>query len=155
MHISKNTHTHSFRSNSIKALAWLSTVRRVLSDPAYRAWFLPFNASILNGTATPHVPMCDAGFSPPRCSPLYHDQSQSPAVNGTDGKCAPPGCDAGPGVPSGEYLFDVRAWNVSVRGQTLFEWYVDDYFFGANGLGSDDIAGFYVDVRACDRLVDD
>ncbi len=42
----------------------------------------------------------------------------------------------------------MRAWNVSVKGQTLFKWYVDDYFFGANGLGNGDIAGFYVDVSA-------
>jgi hypothetical protein len=131
--------------NSIKALAWYSTVREKLEDPDYSPWFMPFNASILNGTAQAHVPVCDTAFSPPKCSDLYHDQSQSPSpIPGGDGLCPPSGCDSG-SVPSGEYLFDFRSWNVSVRGQTLGEWYLEEYFFGPTGLGNPSIAGLYVD----------
>eukprot|EP01052_Picozoa_sp_SAG31_P006615 SAG31_NODE_306_length_17979_cov_7.825447_2_plen_204_part_00 len=55
-------------------------------------------------------------------------------------------CDVGPGLPAGEYLFDFRAANVSVEGQTFVEWFVEDYFFNAvDGADNDVVAGFYID----------
>ena len=69
------------------------------------------------------VPVCDTNFDPPKCSNLYHDQTQTPGYPAGDGVCAAPGCDVG-SVPVGEYLFDPRAANVSVNGQTFIEWYV-------------------------------
>ena len=42
-------------------------------------------------------------------------------------------------------MFDFRAANVTVRGQTMVDWYTDDYFFGATALGHPRIAGLYVD----------
>lgn len=45
----------------------------------------------------------------------------------------------------GEYLFDFRAVNESVNGQTFLEWYIDDYFFSPTGAGNPLVKGFYVD----------
>ena len=72
------------------------------------------------------VPVCDTNFDPPRCSQLYHDQTQTPGYPDGDGVCAAPGCDVGD-VPIGEYLFDPRAANVSVNGQTFIQWWIDEY----------------------------
>ena len=57
--------------NSIKALPWFTSVRTILNDPAYAAWFIPFKkgGSFPNGTW--HVPACDANYKPPLCSQLY------------------------------------------------------------------------------------
>ena len=41
-------------------------------------------------------------------------------------------------VPAGEYLFDFRAANVSVKGQTFVEWFVEEYGLGASGYYIDD-----------------
>ena len=48
-------------------------------------------------------------------------------------------------VPVGEYLFDPRAANVSINGQTFIEWYLDEYLFGPTGAGNPNISGFYFD----------
>lgn len=88
-----------------------------------------------------HKKMCDDNYHPPRCSELYHDHAQTPGYPHGDGDCAPPGCDVG-SVPVGEYLFDPRAANVSIDGQTLAEWYVDEYLFGPTGAGNPNISGF-------------
>jgi len=53
-------------------------------------------------------------------------------------------CDVG-SVPVGEYLFDFRSLDVAVNGQTLRQWYLDDYMFGSTGLGHPGISGYYVD----------
>jgi hypothetical protein len=50
-----------------------------------------------------------------------------------DGDCLAPGCDVGPGLPVGEYLFDHRNANVSIHGQvrvcvSLFRFF-PFYFF--------------------------
>jgi hypothetical protein len=126
--------------NAILALPWFSDVRAKLADPAYAAWFVPFGPPTVNGTGW-HVPPCDSNYNPPLCSALYHGQVQTPHF---PGQCAAPACDCG-GVPCGEYQFDFRAANVSVNGQTLAEWYVEDYFFGPTALGHAGIAGLYVD----------
>lgn len=61
-----------------------------------------------------------------------------------DGSCAAPACDVG-SVPIGEYLWDPRAWNVSVHGQTLGDWFINDYVFNAAGLGNEMISGAFFD----------
>ena len=57
---------------------------------------------------------------------------------------SPPRCSVG-GVPVGEYLFDFRAANVSVRNQTMAAWFVEEYMLGQSGAGSDSIVGYYID----------
>ena len=41
--------------NAIKALPWFTSVRALLENPAYAAWFLPFGKNV-----TLHVPVRDA-----------------------------------------------------------------------------------------------
>lgn len=49
-------------------------------------------------------------------------------------------------VPVGEYLFDMRALNVSVNGQTLENWFLEEYIFSsATGIGNENISGLYLD----------
>ena len=103
-----------------------------------------FSAAVRANHSASHSPVCDSNYDPPLCSHLYHDQGQTPGYPVGDGNCAPPVCDVG-SVPVGEYLFDPRSANVSVRGQTLAEWFVEEYFGGAAGLGNPDILGFYID----------
>ena len=126
--------------NAIMALPWFADARAKLADPAYAAWFVPFGPPTVNGSAW-HVPPCDKNYNPPLCSQLYHGQVQTPSYPGL---CAAPACDCG-AVPCGEYVFDFRKANTSINGQTLAEWYVEDYFFSATALGHPDIAGLYVD----------
>jgi hypothetical protein len=128
-------------------------VREKLVDPAFAPWFLRFGATPpINGTAY-HSPPCDDNYDPPLCSALYHDSvcapdeaaaCQVPGFPTGDGVCAAPACDVG-AVPIGEYLWDPRAWNVSVNGQTLGRWWIDDYLFGEWGGGNENITGFYFD----------
>jgi len=120
--------------NLVKALPWFSTQRRKLEDPAYSPWFLPFS-----GKGDYHVPDCDTTFTPPLCSKLYHDQLQTPAVPSPsnpnpDGACKDH-CYCG-GVPCGEYLFDWRAANTSINGQTLLEWVLEEVVGGPTGVDS-------------------
>jgi len=132
--------------NSIKALPWFRSVRKLLEDPAYASWFLKFGPPTVNGS-TYHQPPCDANYHPPKCSHLYHDQTQTPhypAVINVDGLCPSTGCDVGT-IPIGEYLFDFRSLNVSVNGQTLEEWFIDEYLFGPLGGGSPLVSGFFFD----------
>ena len=131
-------------SSGIKALPWYTSVREKLVDPAYAAWFVPFNCSAADPLAGCHVPVCDTNYDPPLCSALYHDQSQSPGFPSGDGNCASPACDVG-AIPSGEYLFNPNSANVSVNGQTLVAWFVEDYLFGKNGASSEIVSGFFFD----------
>ena len=89
--------------NIIKALPWFSTVREKMDNPEFSNWFLPFST---HNTTPYHVPPCDHNYSPPKCSPLYHDLEQTPNFPTGDGNCPGP-CDCGV-HPCGEYLFDVR-----------------------------------------------
>ncbi len=130
--------------NLVKALPWFSTVREKLEDPQYSGWFLHFS-----GKGNYHVPDCDANYDPPLCSTLYHDQEQSPAVPtpsnpNPDGRCSVT-CDCG-GVPCGEYLFD---W----RNDTLLPWVLENVLGGPNGLGNDNIKGFFIDDFWCANLI--
>jgi hypothetical protein len=80
----------------------------------------------------------------PRCQIDGDCSVQVPGYPYGDGNCSAPACDVG-AVPVGEYVFDPRAWNVSVRGQTLGQWWVDEYLFGPTGAGDPVITGFYFD----------
>ena len=132
--------------NSINALSWFASVRELLVDPAYEAWFLPFSATPpINGSSY-YSPPCDANYDPPLCSRLFHDQTQSPAFPKGDGDCAAPACDTG-AVPSGEYLWDFRQLNTSIKGVTLREWWLDTWLFGEFGGGNPLVSGFFFDVR--------
>ena len=94
--------------NLVKALPWMSTVRKKLADPAYSGFFLPFRPEavpLCNGSTPCTTTRCDHNYKPPRCSNLYHDQDQSPQHPQPHDKrmgfCESP-CDCGPGVPCGE-----------------------------------------------------
>ena len=144
--------TMVYRNTAI-AYPWMSTVSKILNDPtgAYDAWFIRFkNGSDglgplhHDGDGTYTQPVCDHAWTPPRCSPLYHSQTQTPEypfAKGSGGNCAAP-CDCGK-VPCGFYLFDQRMWNHSIRGQTLGEWMVDELIVG--GLRDPDIDAYYID----------
>lgn len=122
--------------NIVKALPWFSSVREKMDDPVFAPWFLKFDAH----NATPyHVPPCDNNFSPPKCSPLYHDVEQTPGYPHGDGSCPGP-CDCGV-HPCGEYLFDYS--NATQNG--LADFIVDKFILGANGLGNANLSGFYLD----------
>ena len=72
---------HQLVTHLVKALPWMSTVRKKLVDPAYRGFFLPFRhkaVPLCNGSTPCTTTRCDHNYKPPRCSNLYHDQDQSP-----------------------------------------------------------------------------
>jgi hypothetical protein len=130
--------------NGIKALPWYTLVRKKVTDPTYAPWFLSFSDKVIANHSAAHVPVCDTNFNPPKCSNLYHDHTQTPGYPEGDGICGAPGCDVG-SVPVGEYLFDPRAANLSINGQTFIQWYIDEYLFGPTGAGNQNISGFYFD----------
>lgn len=124
--------------NLIKALPWITSVREKLLDPAFSGFFLPFDPQV----TTPHVPPCDHSFSPPKCSALYHDQTQSPQfpteLQPGGGNCSAP-CDCGPGLPCGEYIFN------HANGSQLRSWLLDEYVMGPTGMGNPNVTGLYLD----------
>ena len=132
--------------NLVKALPWFTSVREKLEDPRYAGFFLRFaNASCATdpacANATYHVPTCDYGYSPPKCTAFYHDQEQTPEHPGSDlhGSCEPGLCDCG-AVPCGEYLFDHR------NGSMLTRFLVDELVGGAAmGMGNANIDGLFMD----------
>ena len=126
--------------NSIKALPWYTSVREKLQDPAYAAWHMKFKPQ-----GPYYVSPCDNNYNPPLCSDYYHDQTQTPEFpSGLHGTCASPACDVG-SVPVGEYLWDPRAWNISINNQTLGEWFINDYLFDPTGGGNANVSGFFFD----------
>ena len=132
-------------ANLVKALPWLTYVREKLEDPQFSGYFLPFKPGGAFPNGSWHVPACDDNYDPPLCSPLYHDQQQTPqvpsAANPTpDGACVGT-CDCGRGVPCGEYLWDHR--NESMRA-----WLVST-LTGGSGMGSGVISGFFIDDFWC------
>ena len=128
--------------NFVKALPWLRSVRVKLEDPRFSRWFLRFSSAVLRNHSAAHVPVCDHSYSPPLCTELYHDQVLTPRPGQCGG--APPRCDVGK-IPVGEYLFDFRAANVSVGGQTMAEWFVSEYMLGPDGAGHPGVVGYYID----------
>lgn len=150
--------------NSCKALPWYSSVRAKLESPAHRSWFLSYGPPSINGSY--YSPPCDPYSG--KCSTLYHDSTQSPdytrmpacPITGDcsvqvpgypsgDGNCSAPACDVG-SIPVGEYVFDPRAWNTSVNGQTLGEWWLEEYLFSNTAGGNPNITG--VRCNACSSL---
>ena len=113
----------------------MKTPRAAIEHPNASSLFLSFAA------ASPHSPRCDATFSPPRCSNLFHDQVQTPHYPNNskyDGTCSSPCVCGGPDTPCGEYLWDHR--NAAVR-----DYIVNEYMLGDGGLGSGFIDGFSLD----------
>ena len=128
--------------NSIKALPWFAPIREKLSDPRFAPWFISFS----NGTGgTYHVPPCDANYKPPLCSALYHDQAQTPEFPHGDGDCSAPACDVGGVVPVGEYVFNHLSANLSIGGQTMLDWFIDDVVFSATAGNNSNVSFFFFD----------
>ena len=130
--------------NIVKALPWFTTVREKILDPAYSGWFLKFRDGAHGEGYT--SPSCTKGQG---CSEFYHDQLQTPTDKGSGLK---PGrfaawcnetCDCGHQqdgtlLPCGEYLFDHR-------NSSLGNWFVQEFFLGALGLGSKYVDGYFLD----------
>lgn len=132
--------------NVVKALPWYKSVRDKLIDPAYSGWFVRFS-----GDDNYHVPDC-AVENTSKCSPFYHDQEQTPEVPtpqdpNPDGKCTVEGCDCGPDLPCGEYIFDHR------NGSMLRSWIVEELFLSPNGIGSSFVDGFFMDDYWCSDVL--
>ena len=66
--------------NSVYAYPWFSSVRRILDDPNYSAWFLKFN-----GTGPWTSPNCDKNYDPPKCTQYFHTQMDTPLPTTTWG----------------------------------------------------------------------
>lgn len=135
--------------NLVKALPWMASVRRALDDPDYAGFFLRFKPGGAFPNGTWHVPACDTAFDPPKCSPYYHDQLQTPGVPGgvnphPDGVCNVT-CDVG-SQPAGEYLWD---W----RNASLTQYIIDNVVFGPHALGSDLIDIVFIDDFWCSNLL--
>ena len=148
----KNQHFYTYR-NMVKAIPVLRVVREKLEDPAYHVWFVNFSQAVQqnHSLSSTDAPVCDESYSPPLCSHLYHDMSALPQrqycqIARIPGKSPyNTSCDTG-SVPIGSYLFDFRAANVSVNGQTLWEWYIEEYIFDKlDGAGNPHVSGFYID----------
>ena len=152
--------------NFVKALPLLTSVREIMNDPRYDVWFVNFSSAVQANHSLSHVPVCEANMTagacgaahknhslpascvdevlqPPRCSHLYHDQVLMP-VSGT-AACGPTGrCDTGR-VPQGNYLWDFRQANVTVKGVKMVDWFIEKYMFAEiDGLGNPLISGFYI-----------
>lgn len=104
--------------NGVKALPWFTSVRKLLENPSYWGFFMPY----ANCSSSPGVYIC----GPNATTNLYHDFEQTPTG------------DCGEGVQCGEYVFNHR--NDSLR-----EWFMTNYFFGPTAMNSPFVNGFYVD----------
>ena len=146
--------------NVVKALPWFSSVRSKLVDPSYSGFFLKFKSrerrlkgvGARGGGGDYHVPRC-AAEDGAKCSDLYHDQGQTPQVPtesnpNPDGSCDPSiGCDCGPGLPCGEYLFDHR------NGTMLTDFLVSEVALGKSALGRPSVDGLFLDDYWCSDLI--
>jgi hypothetical protein len=127
--------------NSILALPWFSSVRTKLNDAAYEGWFMHYSKNGKANASYHNAPCGHTGSGGARrvCTELWHDSS------------APRG-DVGPNIPSGQYVFNMRAANRSVHGVTFLEWYIDDYVLGNNGSGHPAVSGYFFDDHWDDFL---
>ena len=103
-----------------------------------RPWFLKFkNGSDgrgplhHDGDGTYHHPVCDHNYNPPKCSDLFHSQTQTPGYPTGDGNCDK-ACNCGQ-VPCGMYLFDHRSKDV-INGQSFTDWLVHNLTISETGL---------------------
>jgi len=127
--------------NMAWAMAWMTSVREKLSDPALAHWFLRFAATPPIANKSYWQPPCDNTEGKPICSQLYHAQTQSPGyppAPGNDGNCSAPGCDCGGSVPCGAYLWDYRV--PAVR-----DFVAQEYILGATGAGNENVSIVYLD----------
>ena len=122
----------------VLAMPWFTTVRRIMDDEDYRPWFLKFKngsdgrgALAHDGDGTYHHPVCDHNYDPPKCSDLFHSQTQTPGHPTGDGNCDK-ACDCGR-VPCGMYLFDHRSKAV-IHGQSFVDWLVHNLTVSPTGL---------------------
>lgn len=136
--------------NIVKALPWYTQVRKLLQDPQYWGWFIPY--SDCRTSAGEYVCRNNVTGEIDATANLYHDEEQTPGWTGggnggPDGVChgdtkgnTGKGCDCGgSNVSCGEYLWDHR--NAS-----LTRWFTDYYIGGEEyGLGSPFVDGFYLD----------
>jgi hypothetical protein len=132
--------------NIVKALPWFSSIRKILDDPAYEGFFLKFDPSKTFPDDLAMNPC--AAENATKCSAFYHDQEQTPSVDGADGTCPPPeegGCDCGT-QPCGEYLFDHR--NSSVA-----DWLIENHILSDTAIGSPSVDGMFMDDFWCSNLV--
>ena len=125
--------------DAVLAMPWFTAVRRIMDDEAYRPWFLKFKDGAdgrgplhHDGDGTYHHPVCDHNYSPPKCSDLFHSQTQTPGHPTGDGNCVNGPCDCGR-VPCGMYLFDHRSTAV-INGQTFRDWLVHNLTVSPTGL---------------------
>jgi len=127
--LGSNTNVFVYR-NIVKALPWFSSIRNILTDPAYSGFFLKF----IPGHNNTHMDRC-AAENQSKCSDLYHDQEQTPAVPtavqpNPDGSCLETGCDCGRDLPCGEYLWDHR------NGSQLRQWLLQEHILSPTALGN-------------------
>lgn len=116
---------------------WYTSVRKILEDPAYEAWWMKFKPQ-----GPWYSKKCDANYDPPLCSDLYHSQEQTPGYPHGDGDCAAPACDCGK-VPCGFYVWNHSSTAV-VNGQTFQNWFIHSYML--NEIGSSPlVSGFFWD----------
>ena len=125
--------------NTVYGYPWMTSVRFILDDDAYRPWFLTFS-----GSPPYFSPPCDDNYSPPKCTDLFHTQMDTPNIAGKNGygTCAPPACNCG-SKPCGFFVFN-HSSDVVVHGQTFREWFISSYVLNAAGL-SPSVDGFFFD----------
>eukprot|EP01052_Picozoa_sp_SAG31_P009046 SAG31_NODE_467_length_15267_cov_13.792919_22_plen_300_part_00 len=77
--------------NPVLAMPWMTSVRKIMDDPAYDRWFLHFKLGADNRSAVHHDNdgtymnrVCDTTYSPPKCSELWHSQIQVMATKGAN-----------------------------------------------------------------------
>lgn len=109
----------------LMARSFFKKTREKLDDEAFRGWFLHFDPK---RKGRYHTADCDRNFVPPKCTTLYHDQTNTPQMNiphnvtpfGPHAKGPPRGypclepCDCGK-LPCGEYHLRV----ISMQTRTL------------------------------------
>jgi len=62
-------------------MAWMTSVREKLSDPALAHWFLRFATTPPIANQSYWQPPCDNTDVTPVCSQLYHAQTQAPGTH--------------------------------------------------------------------------
>ena len=79
--------------NSAYGYPWYTSVRFILDDDDYSAWFIKFRA----GPGPFYSPKCDDNYDPPKCTEYFHTQMDTPNLPGRGGygTCAPPACNCG------------------------------------------------------------